>query len=173
MSAPATSSRPTHDTEFIRRRAPTLTAIIGVKLGKALLLLLLAVGFFSLIGRDVGAVFDDVVRFVRLDPSSRFFARLGDQLDKITPANLKWLASGSLLYAGLLLVEGVGLIRRSWWAVWLAIGETAFFIPVEIFELTEKFTWMMTGIFALNAAIVAYLVANRHKLFHHHHPKPH
>ncbi len=173
MSVPASPHRATHDTDFIRRRAPTLTAIIAVKLGKALLLLLLAIGFFSLIGKDVGAVFDDLVRFVKLDPSARFFARLGDRLDAITPANLKWLASGSLLYAGLLTVEGVGLTRRSWWAVWLAIGETAFFIPVEIFEMTEKFTWLMFVIFALNSAIVAYLVVNRHKLFHHHHPRQH
>jgi uncharacterized membrane protein (DUF2068 family) len=86
---------------------------------------------------------------------------------------LKWLASGSLLYALLLLVEGLGLMRRSWWAMWLAIGETAFFIPVEIFELVGKFTWVMFSIFGLNSLIVAYLIANRHKLFHHHHPRQH
>jgi uncharacterized membrane protein (DUF2068 family) len=165
--------KPASDTNFIKRRAPTLWAIIFVKLGKALLLLLLTAVLFNLIGKDIGDAFDNLLRFVKIDPGHRFFARIGDQLDKITPTNLKWLASGSLLYALLLLVEGVGLIRRSWWAVWLAIGESAFFIPVEIFELAGKFTWTMFGIFALNSLIVAYLVANRHKLFHHHHPRQH
>jgi uncharacterized membrane protein (DUF2068 family) len=159
------------DTTFVRRRAPTLWAIIIVKLGKALLLLLLAVGFFNLIGKDVGDVFDHLLRVVKLDPSSQFFARIGDQLDKVTPANLKWLASGSLLYAVLLLVECAGLIRRSWWAVWFAIGETAFFIPVELFELVSHFTWVVFCLFVLNSAMVAYLVANRDRLFHHHHPR--
>jgi uncharacterized membrane protein (DUF2068 family) len=163
---------PKGDTEFIKRRAPALWIIIGVKLGKALLLLLLAALTYSLIGKDVGDAFDSLLRFVRLDPSQRFFSKLGDHLDKITPANLKWLASGSLLYTLLLLVEGYGLIRRSWWAVWLAIGESAFFIPLEIFELLEKFTWLMFGILALNSFIAGYLVANRDKLFHHHHPRP-
>jgi uncharacterized membrane protein (DUF2068 family) len=160
------------DTQFIKRRAPTLWVIIGVKLGKALLLFLLAAGLFNLIGKDVGDAFDSLLRFVKLDPSQRFFAKLGDQLDKITPTNLKWLASGSMIYALLLLVEGYGLIRRSWWAVWLTIGETAFFIPLEIFELLEKFTTLMFAILVLNSLIVAYLIANRHKLFHHPHPKP-
>ena len=165
--------KPAPDTQFIKRHAPALWIIIGIKLGKALLLLLLTAVFFNLIGKDVGDAFDELLRFVKIDPGHRFFVRLGDQLDKITPTNLKWLASGSLLYALLLLVEGYGLIRRSWWAVWLAIGETAFFIPVEIFELVGKFTWMMFGIFALNSLIVAYLIANRDKLFHHHHPRQH
>ena len=165
--------KPALDTQFIKRRAPALWVIIGVKLGKALLLLLLTAVLFNLIGKDVGDAFDNLLRFVQLDPSQRFFAWLGGQLDKITQANLKWLASGSLLYALLLLVEGVGLIRRSWWAVWLAIGETAFFIPLEIFELLEKFTALMFSILALNSLIVAYLIANRHKLFHHHHPRQH
>lgn len=159
------------DSHPIKRRAPTLWVIIGVKLGKAGLLLLLAAGFFTLIGRDVGAVFDDVLRFVKLDPAQIFFAKLGDRLDQVTHANLRWLASGSLLYALLLIVEGYGLIRRSFWAVWLAIGETAFFIPLEVFDLLETFTWLMFGILTLNSLIVAYLVANRDRLFHHH-PNP-
>ena len=168
MPAPAT---PKPDTSFIKRRAPALWIIIGIKLGKALLLILLAAGFFSLIGKDVGDTFDSLLRFVKLDPGHRFFVRLGDQLDKVTPTNLKWLASGSLLYALLLIVEGYGLIRRSWWAVWLAIGESAFFIPLEIFELLDKFTWLMFTVLAVNAFIVAYLIRNRDRLFHHHHPK--
>lgn len=159
------------DTSFIKRRAPALWIIIGFKLGKALLLLLLAAGFFSLIGKDIGVVFDDILLFLRIDPSQQFFARIGDQIEKITPTNLKWLASGSLLYALLLAVEGIGLIRRSWWAVWLAIGETAFFIPLEFFDLLGKFSWKMFALLALNLVIVAYLVKNRDKLFHHHHAK--
>jgi uncharacterized membrane protein (DUF2068 family) len=163
--------KPEFDTDFIRRRAPTLWFIIAVKLGKAVLLVLLAAGFFTLIGKDVGEVYDEVLRFVKLDPGQRFFAMLGDRLDAITPTNLKWLASGSLIYALLLVVEGYGLIRRAWWAVWLAIGETAFFIPLEIFELLDKFTWLMLVILALNSLIVAYLANKRDKLFHHHHAK--
>ena len=160
-----------HDTGFIKRRAPALWIIIFIKLAKALLLLLLAAGFFSLIGKDISELFDNLLRWARLDPGHRFFVRLGDILEQITPANLRWLASGSLLYAVLLAVEGVGLIRRSWWAVWLAIGETAFFIPFEVVELLEHFTGFMLGLLLLNLIIVIYLVRNRARLFHHHRPR--
>jgi uncharacterized membrane protein (DUF2068 family) len=156
-------------TSFIRRGAPMLWLIILLKLGKALLLILLAAGFLALIGKDVGALFDEMLRWVKIDPEHRFFARLGDRLENITPENFQWLASGSVMYAALLLIEGFGLIRRSWWAVWLAIGETAFFIPVEVFELVEKFSLVMLAILTLNLVIVVYLVRNREKLFRHHH----
>jgi len=49
------------------------------------LLLLLAVGLFKLIGKDVGDAFDDLLRWVKIDPGHRFFARIGEQLDKVTP----------------------------------------------------------------------------------------
>ena len=38
-------------------------------------------------------------------------------------------ATGTFLYSLFALVEGVGLIFRMPWAGWLAIGESAFFIP--------------------------------------------
>jgi uncharacterized membrane protein (DUF2068 family) len=159
------------DTDLLRqRRAPTLYVIIVIKLGKALLLLAVALGFFSLIGRDIDAHFDQLLRFVHLDPEQQFFARLGDKLQLITPTNLKWLGSGSLLYSVLLLCESVGLIRRAWWSVWMAIGETAFFIPLEIFDLLRHFSWVVTAILLLNALIVVYLVVNRDRLFRHHRP---
>lgn len=140
MHLTAESSHRKGDASLIARRAPALWLIILLKLGKALLLILLAAGFLSLIGRDVGAIFDEALRWVRIDPEHRFFARLGSRLEHITPANFKWLASGSVLYATLLLLQGYGLARRHWWAVWLAIGETGFFIPLEVFDLLEKFS---------------------------------
>jgi len=163
--------KPASETSFVKRRAPTLWFIIGMKIGKGLLLILLAAGLYKLVGRDVGDAFDQLLRWVNIDPGRQFFVKLGEQLDKITPSNLKWFASGSLLYALLLLVEGAGLIRRSWWAMWLAIGESAFFIPIEIFELMKDFSWLMFSILAINGVIVAYLVVNRDKLFRHHHGK--
>ena len=37
-----------------------------------------------------------------------------------------------------MIVGGMGLAFRAQWAVWLAIGESAFFIPIEIFELVRR-----------------------------------
>ena len=48
------------------------------------------------------------------------------------------LANVTLLYGLFLLVGGTGLALRAKWAIWLAIGESAFFIPIEIFELVHR-----------------------------------
>ena len=61
---------------------------------------------------------------------------------------------------------------RTFWAAWLAIGETAFFIPLEVYRLFESFSWTVLIILAINLAIVRYLVRNRNRLFHHHHHHP-
>jgi uncharacterized membrane protein (DUF2068 family) len=80
-----------------------------------------------------------------------------------------WVAVGTLFYSMFSLVEGIGLMFRVGWAGWLAIGESAFFIPIEIHELTRRFSWPVFVILALNIFIVWYLFQNRERLFRHHH----
>ena len=98
---------------------------------------------------------------------------LANKIAQITPANVIWVARGTVLYALFSLVEGVGLMFRVPWAGWLAIGESAFFIPIELYELmrAERQTewWSILVILALNVVIVWYLFQNRHRLFRHHH----
>ena len=67
------------------------------------------------------------------------------------------------------LVEGVGLIFRVGWAGWLAIGESAFFIPIELFELVHRPSRVVFVVLALNIFMVWYLFVNRNRLFRHHH----
>jgi uncharacterized membrane protein (DUF2068 family) len=172
------------ETSFFKKRAPTLYAIIAFKLTKGILFLLLAFGFYKLAGRDLQEIFDTVLRWVHLDPEKRFLSNIGDRLDRLTPANVRWFATGTLLYSLFSLVEGVGLIFRAPWAGWLAIGESAFFIPIEIYELARhpkvavvynthpawwnhpKFGLLL--VLVVNIFIVWYLFQNRHRLFRHH-----
>jgi len=149
------------------RLAPGLYTIIAVKLLKSLLLFGIALGVYSLMGDDLGAEFERFLRWVKLDPEHKFFAALGDRFETITPSHLRWIASGTLLYALLLFVESAGLMFRASWAGWLAIGETAFFIPLEIHELVRRSSWVVSFLLVVNVVIVWYLVRNRRRLFHH------
>ena len=54
---------------------------------------------------------------------------------------------------------------RASWAGWLAIGESVFFIPIEVYELVKKPSLPVTVILAINIFIVWYLLQNRHRLF--------
>ena len=154
-----------------KKRAVGLYTIIAIKLGKALLLATAAFGLFTLMGHDLPAVFDRAVRLFKLNPEWEFLIALGSQLKTVTPANLGWLSGGVLLYSLLLFVETTGLVLRAYWAVWLAIGETAFFIPIEIFDLVRHPTGVVELILVINVFIVIYLARNRERLFHHHHAR--
>jgi len=154
-----------------KKRPAGLYTIIAIKLGKALLLAAAAFGLFSLMDTDLPATFDRFVRAFRLNPEWQFCIELGNHLRSLTPANLGWLSGGALLYSLLLFVETAGLLFRAYWAVWLAIGETAFFVPIEVFDLVRHPTGVVEVILVINVCIVIYLARNRNRLFHHHHAR--
>jgi uncharacterized membrane protein (DUF2068 family) len=161
-------------TEFIKKRAPTLYIIIGIKLLKGVLFVGLAITAWALSDNDLPAELHKVLHFLRLSPERRFWADLALQIGKVTETNLRWTAAGTFVYSLFSWVEGIGLMFRVSWAGWLAIGESAFFIPIEVYELVHnQFSWFVLGILALNILIVWYLLRNRDRLFKHHHHSGH
>lgn len=171
-------------TPVSRKRAPTFYFIIAIKLAKGVALLLTSASIFSLAGQDLSGLFDQFIRWIHLDPENRFFNNFSDWLTTITPTNMRVLATGTLLYGLFLLVGGTGLAFRAKWAIWLAIGEAAFFIPIEIYELVRRLgrhvvetdepshiAYPKLGlllVLVLNIMIVWYLMQNRQRLFRHH-----
>jgi len=153
----------------IKKRAPALYIIIAFKLLKGIALILLALGVYSLTDNNLPEDFRNLLQSLHLGPERKFFTHLADRIADVTPRNLRWFATGTLLYSLFSIVEGVGLIFRVSWAGWLAIGESIFFIPLELFELLRKFSWPVFAILAINVWIVWYLLANRNRLFRHHH----
>jgi uncharacterized membrane protein (DUF2068 family) len=152
----------------VKKRAPTLYLIIAIKLGKGLLLVLLAAGVYTLSDNNLPQQFRETLQFFHLDPEKKFFTELANKLSQITPANMVWVARGTVLYSLFSLVEGIGLIFRVSWAGWLAIGESLFFIPIEVHELMRKPSLSLVVILGLNILIVWYLFQNRARLFRHH-----
>jgi len=157
------------DNEFVKKRAPTLYVIIAIKLLKGLLFATLAIVAWALSDNDLPVEFQHLLHLLRLNPERRFFANLAVQVGKITEVNVLWVAAGTLVYSLFSLVEGVGLMFRVSWAGWLAIGESAFFIPIELYELSHKFSLMVFVILMINVVMVLYLFQNRDRLFRHHH----
>ncbi len=160
------------DPQRIKKRAPTLYAIIAIKLLKGLLFVILAIVAYTLSDNDLPAEYRHLLHLLRLNPERTFFADLAVQVGQITEANVLWVAAGTLVYSLFSLVEGIGLMFRVTWACWLAIGESAFFIPIEIYELVKpshKASLMVFVILVINVVIVWYLANNRHRLFGHHH----
>ena len=165
------------------KKAPTLYFIIIGKLVEGVALLGGAVSVYLLAKKDLPGLFDQFIRWMHLDPEGRFFADIGDRLETVTPANVHVIASWLFLYGLFKTVGGLGLAFRAPWAIWLAIGESAFFIPIEIFELIRRHTPLgearahamfahpqigIAILLAVNVLIVWYLLKNRERLFRHH-----
>lgn len=150
------------------KRLAAFYGIIVFKLSKGLLLLSLALATYFLAGEDLHAVFDQMLRTIHLDPESVFFSNLAAKLARVTPTNVYWLSFGTFIYSLFSLIEGTGLVFRISWAGWLAIGESLFFIPIEIFELSHTFTLIVGCILVINLFICYYLFHNRKRLFNHH-----
>jgi uncharacterized membrane protein (DUF2068 family) len=148
--------------------APTLYAIIAVKLFKGLFFAILALIIYVHSDNDVSREFKDSLSWLRLNPEGKFWANLIAQMDGLTQARIVHFAIATLIYSMFAVVEGVGLIFRLPWAGWLSIGESAFFIPIEVYELGRKFTWFVFVILILNTFMVTYLYYYRDRLFRHH-----
>src|SRR6266436_6064144 len=166
------------DTEQIKKPAPTLYAIIAIKLLKGLLFVTVALVAYTLSDNDLPAEYRNLLHHLRLNPERKFWADLARQVGQLTEGKVLWAAAGTLVYSLFSLVEGIGLMFRISWAGWLAIGESAFFIPIEIYELLHVGPRGQTRsghpltivvILALNVFIVWYLFRNRERLFRHHH----
>lgn len=160
------------------KRAPMLYVIAAIKMGQGLVLMLAALGAFALAGKDLSDVFNDFLRWLHLDPEWVFFTGIGDWLDTITSARVKAVAWGTMLIGLALLTIGIGLMLRARWAIWVAIGVSAFFIPVEIYELVGRRAAdpgtsdmishsqiALLMLLAVNIVIVWYLYKNRERLF--------
>lgn len=63
-----------------------------------------------------------------------------------------------ILYAALQLAEGIGLWSLQRWGEYVAVVGTTAFIPLEIYEIVDKVSWLKIVILVINVAAVVYLL---------------
>jgi uncharacterized membrane protein (DUF2068 family) len=77
----------------------------------------------------------------------------------LSPSRIDTLGLGSLAYAVVFAVEGVGLWMRKRWAEWLTAIITGSLVPLEIYELAKSPSIGLATVLVLNVLIVWYLIA--------------
>jgi len=82
-------------------------------------------------------------------------------LSSLSTATLTWVAIALFTYGAIQVAEGVGLWSLQRWGEYLAVVATSLFLPLEVYELTEKITWVRVLAFAVNIALVVYLVVSK------------
>jgi uncharacterized membrane protein (DUF2068 family) len=139
---------------------PGLRAVAVCEGAKGILVLAVGLGLLGFIHRDLQQLAEDVVRHLHLNPSApypRVFLMLASRFDGV---QLWAVAVGALFYSGLRFLEAVGLWKDRNWAKWLGAISGGIYIPVEIYEAARKATATRLVLFALNVAVVAYLLWN-------------
>jgi uncharacterized membrane protein (DUF2068 family) len=76
-------------------------------------------------------------------------------------STLNLIAIGLILYGALQLVEGIGLWSLKRWGEYVAVVGTTLFIPLEVYELTEKVSWLKIAVLAVNVVAVLYLLLSK------------
>ncbi|OLP03330.1 hypothetical protein BVU76_06365 [Mycolicibacterium porcinum] len=76
----------------------------------------------------------------------------------LSSTTLLWIAVGVAAYALIEFTEAVGLWLMKRWGEYFAVIATGVFLPLEIYELTEKVTVLRLGALAINLAAVIWLL---------------
>jgi uncharacterized membrane protein (DUF2068 family) len=150
----------------------TILRVLAVeRLFRGLVLLVLAYGvwYFKDSRVSIKRTFDEAIPAAK--PLARVFnvdldasptvERLRHLLDS-QQHTLTLVAIGLLAYAALQLVEGVGLFLLKRWGEYVAVIGTSAFIPLEVYELTDKATPLKAIALIINLAAVFYLVWSKH-----------
>ena len=76
-------------------------------------------------------------------------------------STLTLIAAFLMFYGVLQLVEGVGLWLLKRWGEYFAVVATSLFVPLEVYELAEKITWLRIAALIVNVAAVVYLLLSK------------
>jgi uncharacterized membrane protein (DUF2068 family) len=107
---------------------------------------------------------DDLARWAHefRNHSTRAYAViLGRALERATtPRGLHITLLALLIDGTVTCIEGWALQRRHTWGPWLVVFVSGSLLPFEIYELFHHFRWTRLLVVAVNAAVVAFLVAH-------------
>lgn len=149
------------------RSAFILRALAIERWVRATVLLLLAVAVFRLKSTQVGIkdLFERDLRALRpffnqihFNVSDSATIRSIENVLHAKPSTLNLIATGILVYGLLQVAEGVGLWVLKRWGEYVAVVGTTIFIPLEVYEITEKVSWLKIVLLIVNIAAVLYLL---------------
>jgi uncharacterized membrane protein (DUF2068 family) len=142
------------------KKGSALMILIGLsKLGEAAFLIAVALGLGHVLRHGVQDTLLEWTRAVRVDPDNRFVHKLVGSATGMSRARMQALRLGTMLYGGLFLAEGVGLLLRKRWAEYVTVISTAGFLPIEGYELVHRFSAAKSVVTVLNVVVVVYLIA--------------
>ena len=140
-----------------RERTITIHLISLEKTVKAIILIFVGLKLLSLFGQDIHAWAADFVTRHGIDIGNRYVQMMLEKLTGVSNSQIVTWSVVAFFYSGVLLVEALGLWLQKRWAEYFTAISTALLIPIEIYEIYERVTWVRIAALAINIFIVWYL----------------
>jgi uncharacterized membrane protein (DUF2068 family) len=115
-------------------------------------------GLLAVVHHDIQATAERLVRHSHLNPARHYPRIFIEAASHLNDSRLRSLAALAFLYSAVRFIEAYGLWHMRVWAEWFAIIAGSLFLPVEVYEMFRRATWMRGIVLLTNLFIVAYLV---------------
>ena len=134
------------------RLQKSIRAVAVFEATKGALVLAAGFGLLGLLHKDTHKIACEFISRVHLSSAQKYSKLFIDLAGKITDSKLWLFASLALIYSAFRFVEGYGLWKERVWGEWLAVGSGTIYLPIEIYEVCVKISFV--SVFALVANIV-------------------
>jgi uncharacterized membrane protein (DUF2068 family) len=141
-----------------RRHNRWLMLIAAYKFVLALVFVAVGVGALRMLHKDIGDLVAKMADHLRFNPESRIVNFILDRASLLDDPLLRRIGATAFCYAGLGMLEGIGLYLEKVWAEYLTLGVTASFLPWELFEVFRRVTWIRASLLVVNAMVFFYLL---------------
>ncbi|NVN99941.1 MAG: DUF2127 domain-containing protein [Geobacteraceae bacterium] len=125
---------------------------------KGAFVLLAGFELLTFIHKDLHHAAVRLVEHLHLNPARHYPRIFLDLSERITDGQLWALAAAALFYAIVRFIEATGLWLEKKWAEWFAVMTGGIYIPIELYEITRGASWPKVSLFAINIAVVTYLL---------------
>jgi uncharacterized membrane protein (DUF2068 family) len=159
MASPPVSARQEGTLVRAGTRHNRWIVLIGAfKLAQALLFVLVGIGAIRLLHRDLVGVVEHFIYQLRfINPEGRLVNLILVKVALIDPHRLRQISAAIFVIAAMDALEGTGLVLEQAWAEFVTLTLTAALLPLELWELLRRVTWMKVGLIVINLAVVVYL----------------
>jgi uncharacterized membrane protein (DUF2068 family) len=146
------------NTQVHPRHNRWLILIAAFKIAQAALFIAVGVGALRLVGKDLGDLLTRLADHLRFNPEGKLVNLLIERVAVVDDHMLRRIGAVGFIYAALDLVEGIGLYLEKIWGEYMTLIITGSFLPLEVYELFRRITWVRGGLFVINALVFMYLV---------------
>jgi len=122
---------------------------------KGIIVVLAGFGLLSLLHHDLRALAVALVGRLHLDASHHYPSIFIEAASNTTDARLRFVAAIGFAYSAFRFVEAYGLWFCRTWAEWLALVSGGMYLPLEVYELYRRVTWMRVSALVANLVVVA------------------